>query len=339
MSLRIGHVAYATLQGLGVMARSFYDAGVVTEPIIYRHSRHNHVEWYPPDTPQIAVRNFFGTSLDEVLRRVDVMLFYETPFDWSFLPHCKAMGVKTVLIPMYEWTPKTPPYWFDKVIAPSKLDRDYFPGSVYLPIPVDPRYWKPRTHARTFLHNCGHLGHREHKGTRELLEAVKYVRSSEFRLTVRGQGDSGLQKLAQRVFPRAVDPRLAIEIVDIPHDRLWAEDTHDVYVAPEKFNGLSLPLQEARAAGMLVMASDRYPHNDWLPREPLVPVASYSRASISSSYLEFDEARIEPKAIAAKIDEWVGCDIIDYSLSGREWAEANSWTALKPKWLEELNRW
>ena len=40
-----------------------------------------------------------------------------------------------------------------------------------------------------------------------------------------------------------------------------------MFVFPEKFNGLSLPLQEARAAGMLVLATDRFPMNTWLPRE------------------------------------------------------------------------
>jgi glycosyltransferase involved in cell wall biosynthesis len=113
-------------------------------------------------------------------------------------------------------------------------------------------------------------------------------------------------------------PWVTFEYGDLPYTSLW--DDHDVLVAPEKFNGLSLPLQEGLAAGMVVVTSDRYPHNTWLPREYLVPVLKYQKARVNPSYMEFDEAIIEPMAIAETMDRLYGKDISGYSEVARNWA-------------------
>ena len=342
--VRVGCVGYATEQGLGRLAKSFYDAGVITEMVVFRHSIRNRVTnltWYPPDTPEFSGRPFHSYYPDKMwkfLKSVDVVLFFETPFDWTFLADCYYHGVKTVLMPMYEWTPKVwparPP---DAILCPSLLDLEYFHKEfgnrcVFLRVPVDSSKWELRKRADRFLHNAGNIGHREHKGTRQLLEAVPLVVDPEFRLTVRAQDVSALQSILQSVPQATKDPRLKIELGEIPYENLWKG--YDVYVAPEKFNGLSLPLQEARAAGMVVMTTDRYPANNWLPMESLIAPDRYNRVNISSNYLDFDEAVVDPAAIAEKIDRWVGRDITSYSLSGKEWAEANNWSSLKEKYLD-----
>src|SRR5207253_2189956 len=98
---------------------------------------------------------------------------------------------------------------------------------------------------------------------------------------------------------------------------------------------------------------DRYPMNTWLPREvevpmtrkvsagpgwtaqgcqflnPLIPVKEFHKARVAGPYLEIDEATVEPEAIAAKMDEWFNKDITEMSLSGKDWAKANSWAVLK----------
>ncbi len=352
--VRIGSIAYATRQGLGHLAKSFYDAGVIDEVAVFRHSHYpTHMDWYPPGTLEIGhdrrkgKLDFAGQpGVDAFLKRVDVVVFWETPWDWEFPYYCKSLGVKTVLVPMHEWCPRKPLHWFDKVICPSPLDLDYFSAGsafnkennlsypcVYIPVPVRTDLWQQRTRARRFLHNAGHIGHREHKGTRQLLEAVKHIKS-DFRLTVRAQDYAGLRVILRDCREVQVDRRVTIDFQERPYEELWND--HDVYIAPEKFNGLSLPLQEARAAGLLVMTTDRYPHNTWLPRQPLIPVLRYERARVASSYLEFDEAIVDPKDVAAKIDEWFDRDISDYSHSGKTWAIANSWSVLKGPWREEI---
>ena len=337
--------------------KAFWDNGVVTDPVIVRHSawqRRTHTEWYPPGTPEVPHRRTFDPAVvGPVLGRVDAMLFFETPFDWSLLPYCRDAGIKTALMPMYEWFPHTPPSWPDLMLCPSLLDLDYFKDrtetrAVFLPVPVDPSRWRMRTKAERFLHNAGNVGHREHKGTRQLLEAVRYVRSPDFRLTVRAQDTRALRDIARgtamitakqalimtrgSATVEATDPRVTFEFGERPYETLW--DDHDVYVAPEKLNGLSLPLQESYAAGMMLLTTDRYPANTWAPKEGLIPVSEYRRERIAGSYLEFDEAVVRPEAIAAKIDEWVGRDLTYQSKKAHCWANDYSWDDLRPRYLE-----
>jgi glycosyltransferase involved in cell wall biosynthesis len=336
MSHRIGSVCYATEQGLGHLAKSFFGAGVITDPLLFMHSHHqNHTEWYPPGTPKIHGRPFDPQRFTYF----DAVLFFETPFDWSILPKLRDRNIKTVLVPMHEWTPKNPPHWFDKVISPSLLDLKYFPESTFLPIPVDPSTWRQRTKAVKFLHNAGHIGHREHKGTRQLLEALQFVKS-DLRLHVRCQDTMPFNEIV-RGMPwlyrngEVVDRRVTFNMASVYREDLFGIE-HDVYIAPEKFNGLSLPLQEAWAAGMAVMTSDRFPHNTWLPREPLIPVSGYRRACVGQQYLEFDEAIVRPEDVAAAMDRMFGQDLCELSLAGKAWAEANCWATLKDKWLEAI---
>lgn len=333
--MRVGSIGYPSPQGLGHLMKWFFDAGVITDVMLVRHPRHpHHPEWYPPDTPEVDPRSISGPAVNEFLGRVQAVLFWETPFDWSFIDLCRARGVKTALCVMHEWYPIHPPAMPDLIIAPSLLDKDYFPDSVFLPIPVPPRVkWQKREKALRFLHNAGHVGHREHKGTRQLLEALRHVRSP-FQLTVRCQYGEGMIRDMAESAGVLSDPRLKLEGGYLPYESLW--DGFDVYVAPEKLNGLSLPLQEAHAAGLMVMTTDRYPANTWLPAPPLIPVAAYRRARVSASCYEVDEAVVEPLAIAETIDRWFGQNITAFSLAGKEWAERHSWAALLPLWRKAL---
>lgn len=338
--MRVGTVCYATDQGIAHLAKSFYDAGVITDVMVFRHgSRPSHMEWYPEGTIELVNRPFSGPVVDAFLSRVDVMLFMESPFDWAFLQYCRDRGVKTAIVPMYECCPVRRPFEPDKWICPSKLDCQYFPGSPYLPIPVDAPRWELRTRARRWLHNGGNLGLREHKGTRQILQAMQHVKSP-ITLTVRAQDDAGLHKILREVPTALRDSRITFHYGQYPRDQLF--DDHDVFVMAEKYNGLSLPLAEARAAGMVVVTSDRFPMNDWLPKEFLIQVNRYIRAKVGGPYHEYDEAVIDPVMIARTIDaiydhgEKHGVD--NYSLTGREWYETMSWETLKSRWIEELSR-
>ena len=335
MSERIAGLGYASAQGLGHLLRDFYHHKILDDVMIYRHrARKSHMEWYPPDTFELVQTPFNGPIVDKFVRRVKTMLFFETPFDWSFVNYCRERGVKTALMPMYEWFPENPPQRFDKMICPSLLDLDYFPEGVFIPVPVRTDLWKQRTTATRFLHNAGHVGFREHKGTVELLRAVQHV-TSPFTLTVRSQDRRTLEGILKQVPSVMRDSRVRIEMTELPYEQLW--DNHDVLIAPEKFNGLSLPLQEGYAAGMLVMTTDRYPMNTWLPKEPLIPVHHYEHnVRVAGPYKSFDEAVVAPEAIAATIDLWFGKDITEYSLRAREWSQQHSWEKLAPRYREEL---
>lgn len=365
-SLRVGSFVYATDQGLGILAKSFYDAGVVTNVMVIRHGRHTtHDDWYPAARQVTDLRNpRQRRDMEEFAKSMDTMLFFETPFHWPVIDVCRRARVRTALMPMFECEPQVLPAQPDVFINPSLLDQRYYPSGVFISVPVNYR-WRQRTRARVFVHNAGHGGLKNRNGTAELLEALWLCdclkgATTSAECIIRYQGnlpDTG---------PRGdFAGKLQWRHGTVDYDTLYEEG--DVFVFPEKFNGLSLPLQEARAAGMLVMCGDRFPMNTWLPRHvhnrdddacplndpetycnpvvsgldctcpgPLIPVAGYRKNRIGPPYNEFDEAVFDPRQIAATIDAWYDKDITDYSYQGKLWAEQNSWAKLKPKYMEVL---
>lgn len=338
--MRIGHVGYSTAQGIGHLSKSFFDAGVVTDMMIYRHPHGEersptHREWYPEGTPFITTRAIYGEAVERFLDDIDIMLFIETPFDWAFANRCHERGVRTVIIPMYEWMLQRPSHQFDLFINPSLLDQQYFPHGVHIPIPVEDHItWMPRHTAKRFLHNAGHVGSRNHKGTLELMQAMEFVKSP-IELTIRCQERQAILRLLDSAPNCKTDPRVSIVSEEIPREKLF-DSTHDVYIAPEKYNGLSLPLQEAFASGMMVMTSNRFPHNQWLPEEPLIKVSATRKCQVARGHLEIEESVIDPRDIAAKIDEVYGTPITNYSLKGDLFRRTYSWKELKHRYVEAL---
>jgi glycosyltransferase involved in cell wall biosynthesis len=329
MALRVGTLAYACASGLGNLVRSFHRAGVVTDVMVVRHGRHEtYDDWYP-GAPQITdMRNpAQQRAARQFVESLDVFLAFETPFIWPLIPHCRQHGVKTVVMPMMECMPEQLPYQPDYFICPSLLDQRYYPDrSVFIPVPVDVP-WRQRTRAEVFVANLGHGGMKGRNGAAELAQAIPLVKSPA-KFVIRSQEDPGAWRAVEG------DPRVALHFGTVPYEELFA--TGDVFVHPTKFDALSLPLQEARAAGMLCMTGDRFPMNQWIPPDGLIPIRRYTRERIGPPYNSVDVAHYDPKDIAAKIDAVYGSDLTEYSASGKAWAESMSWDALRPKYMQTL---
>lgn len=300
-----GIVCYATEQGLGRQAKSFFDNGLIDEVFVYPHSSYtNHYEWYPNRCK----------TYEEMLSKVDSVWFLETPFDWKYVIQARDKGIKTVMFLMYECSRL--PYQPDVLVGGSIMERIHFGDSIKVinvPAPKEIQ-WKLHKRAKTFIHNAGHGGLGGRNGTKELIEALKYT-TLPFKLIIRSQ------------FPiQCDDQRVEVRIGDFPYETLF--DEGDVFIYPDKFGGSCLPIQEAFSAGMAVMASDRLPLNTWLPKELLIPIKGYKKERIAEK--EFDSAIVDPKDIAFQIDLFYNQDIQKYSLAGKVWAEENSWENLKP---------
>lgn len=310
----IGSIVLATDQGLGYLAKDFYDHGIVHKVLIRPHSsRVNHKEWYKPEDRV----NF----IEELLNTCTTLLFFETPFEWDVIRRARERGIKTVLMPMYECTNYPFPYVPDVIIAPSALDADFYaeynPVQINVPVNVP---WKLRKKAKVFVHNAGNGGIGGRNGTKELIDAMEYV-TAPIKLIIRSQ--IPLERISD-------DQRIEYRVGQF--DDIWSEG--DVFVFPEKFNGLSLPLQEAFASGMAVMAGDRFPMNTWLPKNLLIPVEKYFTAKISIS---FSCAKYNEQIIASCINKLYNADITNYSLLGKAYAERNSWEKLKEQYETVLS--
>lgn len=357
MTLRVGSLVYATDQGLGYLAKSFYDNGVLTDVMMIAHgSRPMHQEWYPGHGSINSLRSPSDRErIQEFCHSVDVMVFFETPFIWELIPFCQQHKIGTVLIPMYECMPRELPHVPDKIISPSLLDQQYYPSSQFINIPApNPQDipWRLRSHAQVFVHNAGHGGLKGRNGTAEVLEALEYIESPA-KVIIRSQ-ESLYQTANHRQVAQLTNPltrkgqelrwggedisplerMLDIRSGTVPRSELYAEG--DCLLFPERFNGLSLPLQEAYSAGMMVMCGKRFPMTEWLPKGPMIEVKEYVKECVSPRCHEYDSARYDPREIARNIDLWYGQDISTYSNFGRIWGEMNSWQILKPKWMEAI---
>ncbi len=316
------------------MMKDFYDHGVVTDVCIVRNSRRpTHTEWYPEGTRTVRSGTpEFAATLDAFVRDKDVMVFFETPFRWELIPLCRSLGIKTVLMPMYECSPEDFPQVPDVLINSSDLDQQYYPHGVRLNVPVSAGSWRPRRdRILTFVHNAGHGGLRGRNGTAELITAWPMV-DKRAKLILRSQ--EPLSPAQHRLLERSGN--VDIRIGSARRDELYTEG--EAFVFPEKFNGLSLPMQEAFAAGMCVIGARRFPMTEWLPKEPLVPVARVIRARVANRFQEFDEAVVEPRDIAAKLNQMFDTDPTPYSIAGREWGKANDWSVLKPQYMSLLQQ-
>jgi len=331
----VGSIVYATKSGLGILAKLLYEAKIIDKVLVVQHPKFDsHIEWYESED------TFWGrsgdtTGGDEFLKSIDTLFLLEAPlpdpFDWALVQKAKYLGKKVVLMPMYESTPRQHlSVAVDQIICPSELDLEYFRDfdSTFIPVPSpNDVEWNLRETANVFVHNVGHGGIFSRNGTVELIEALPLIKS-DIKLIIRIQPDAGPELLD--LVDKVDDPRVEVVTKQIPFSELWS--TGDVFLFPEKFNGLSLPLQEAYTAGMCVMAGDRFPINRWLPQEPLIPVKGHFYTELPWIGIKVKNAIMEPQDIASTIDNWAGKDITKLSLRGKEWAKTNNGESLKPQY-------
>lgn len=320
--MRVGTVCYDTMQGIGIMAKQFYDAGIVTDVVVVEHGRRPSQGWYP-DALRITNLRDPQQQLEAVaaLSECDVCLFFETQFIPGIVSRLKAKGIKSALIPMHECTPRDherPAMYLCPSDTEQKLFSGYGTPCFQVQIPVYLDAWKLRGEVRTFVHNAGHGGLKGRNGTAELIEALKHV-TKPCKLILRSQdraiviGDPGVVQVSQTTGT-------------VPHNELYAEG--EAFIFPEHFQGQSYPLEEAYAAGMYTMALDRPPMNKWLPREGLIPVASLRTDRVGSNYFEYMSFTSSPTLIAKAMDDAVGKDVAAYSKAARSWACKNTWGTL-----------
>lgn len=331
--MKIGSIVLSTNQGLGYLAYDFYKNNFLDHVLVKRsHRMKNNYSRYPKSSIIGPRKSDFADQFEnkdiaiiiDFLSKIDILFLFEVPFYNCIYSLCKEMNVKVVIMPMYESTPY--PTLADLYICPSKLDLKYYKKmypntpSIFLPVPVPNEIvWRERKKAKTFVHNTGNGGVLGRNGTKELIESMKFVKSP-IKLILRSQKpDFDIS-----------DPRILYEKGTEKFCNLYKEG--DVFIFPEKFNGLSLPLQESYASGMLVMTTERFPNTDWLPNEPLIKTSS--QEIINMNGIQLEKSVLDPKDIANSIDTWYNKDIKKYSELGKEWGELNSWKRLKQKYLK-----
>lgn len=332
--MRVGSIVLATKQGLGYLAKSFYDHGVINDVLILNHSsRTNHPQWYGEDRTYNVAQ--IKRKLEEWLPTLDVFLAFETPFLWDIFERCKYYGVGTALMPMYECTPAKLPSLPDTFLCPSLLDLDHFidyqnKSKVYhTPVPVEMDF-KLRDRARVFQHNGGNGGLLGRNGTETVLKSLQHIEVPA-KIVINSQ--------VELLGGECTGHNKHGTTWEINLNDLELKDRYkgDVFVFPDKFNGLSLPLQEAYASGMGIMATNRHSTNKYIPTDMLVSPCDVKLGRVANRFMEIDIYEVSPIELAKQINYWYDRDISYLSEYGYSYAEENSWEVLKPVYMNLLS--
>ena len=351
--LRVSAIVRADCGGLGALSRSFSDylAFHRTVSLSHRAGEH-HPHWFPNN--RVAEDGLTVELMAWLCEGADVLLSFETWYGELAPRVARQMGVRTALMPMYECCPLAGAGLEDTdlAICPSLLDlreMDRTPGlagarRVFLPVPFDVERiaFRRRRRARVFLHSMGHGGTAGRNGTRQVIEAWRYVKSNA-RLVVRHQSPLPIAPPQDdRITFLSAAAAGAME----NYWDLWSEG--DVLLHPHRWDGLSLPIQEALAAGMPVMTTHYWPFCDagdrdesveaeqpagWLPpssQQMSIAAAATTRLRICREIIAYETT---PRTIAAAVDAWYDADIAAASDEARAYAELHSWRRLAPEYL------
>jgi len=319
----IGSLVRDDNSGLGILAWEFQRHGILDKVIIWPNNKRNR---FPERFPRRRTQADKDRT-EWFLEGLKILLVFETPFDPKIIPICRERGIRIFYMPMHECLNKaylrTETHRPDMWLMPSSIEMEIgvrIKKFMRVPVNTDVLKWRQRKKAKIFIHNAGHGGVFNRNGTPQLIKAMDFVKSP-IKLIIRTQVNKY----------KSNNPNIDIRYEQ--YENYWdLWNIGDVFVFPERFNGLSLPVQEAFASGLVVMTTNKEAFN-FLPEKPLINPQSWRRRNIGGC-LEFDDAIHDPKEIARKMDEIYDTDISEYSLAGKEWAEENSWKVWKDKYLK-----
>lgn len=288
----------------------------------------------------------------EFLDDLDVVFAMETPYNFNLFYMCRDREIKTVLQANWEMMAyhegrsagNDNIYPFPDVLAmPSTwhlTEAKHRFGDrtevIHLPVPIptDRRdeTSTPNTTCTRFVHVAGHPAVADRNGTKDLLAAMRYVKS-EITVNLTCQRPGWLGALIET---GQTPDNVTLVIDSSPPTNYWdLYDGQDALILPRRYGGLCLPANEAIGAGIPVIMPDIKPNIDWLPTEWLAEASLHD--TIMTKTL-VDVYRTDPESLARKIDQ-LASDEDFYAHArrqARDLAKTHSWDALLPDYREVL---
>ena len=284
-----------------------------------------------------------GTLPERMVRRwihgLDVIAFVETCYDWHLCMWAREQGVRTVNHQNPEFyrhgthrLPHPDAWW-----APTTWRLNHLPPStVHVPVPVALERFKPpsvrerRSGPVRFLHPVGKFAMYDRAGTETFVRACYLAsRGKPLDATI-----TCLHELPHECAPGGDWVNVKIGGVENYWD---AYDGYDVLVLPRRYGGLSLPTQEAMAAGLAVVMPDVSPNTDcW----PVVPVPATFAGRVPMPAGQVSLAEVNPTQLVEVMRRLAGSprELSEWRERSRVWAEAHSWEALLPRYMTELQK-
>jgi hypothetical protein len=340
--VKLGVLVRAEHRGLGIQTRAVADAlnadrvlwveprpaSWSQHPDLFAHHQVTHTAWRRGWMDEQTVRRW--------LEGLDVVYTAETGYDPRLPGWCDDAGVGLVrhanpeqLSPDEVEAAGSTVWW-----SATDWRLEHMPaGTRVVPMPVEPPpdfapYANDAKPLR-FVHSMGHYAEGDRAGTEVVADAVRRL-EHPCRVTVFCQ-----DRRMSAVFkaPDGVDLRVRTRGVQDRWDQFRGQD---VLLLPRRYGGLSLPTLEGLAAGLVVVMPDCSPNRVWPGskirvdgwRKVRMRCGRVPSAEPSSSHL----AQIM-NGLCERPDR-----VAEWKTESAAWAQANSWAALRPLWLDELAR-
>lgn len=312
--MRIGLIARADQTGLGHQTWEFYQHMKPHKTLVinlddvnaqYGKITHCHAEWYP-ERAEFTNFPLRYDAFDEFLKDIDVVFTVETPYNFELYDLARERGIKIIEQYNYEFlellcNPSLPHP--DVLAAPTAwhkqdVKRILSPTPVRsLPVPVALERFTQNDNDRAvrFLHLAGIPAHMDRNGTELVREAARYL-PPEIDLTIR---DS------------------------VQDNNYWESyDGYDVLVIPRRYGGLCLQIQEAMAAGLVVICGE---HDVYA--QTSVTVYSKESAVFDTRRVQIQTHDCEPVNIASAMINLHENDkrYQQKKLESQTWAKQHSW--------------
>lgn len=344
--MKLGVIARADNRGIAIQTweatRHLHPERVlvVREPGAERMGFAYNPDWYPDATvvlfdpargalPEHEVRSW--------LTGLDVVYAVETTYDWQFPRWAREQGVATVVHANPEFyrhggDPNLEPptaWWTATTWLAERMPSDA--RVVPMPVATDRIVATDRhdSDQLRILVPVGHQAAADRSGVRLVLDGTRLY-PPNYEITIR------VQDRRLRHHPAVRSRRYRIEAGGQPD--YWSMYAgFDVLLHPRRYGGLSLPANEACAAGLALVMPDCPPNPETWPIVPLAcraigrplrsqagPVPIYN-ADTRSIYNAL-ESLTDPASRHARQD------------ASLAWASEHSWAALLPVWRAELER-
>lgn len=348
--MRLTIIARADLTGLGNQSRNWVRL-LKPHKIIVIDSRpfnknDQYFSWYSGHPRAYQVNGFISTGeINSILQDTDVLLTFESTYNYGLLATASMRGIKTILQNNWEFTdylrqPSLPlpdllvnhSTWHlnDQVKRWPDIT-DYCPSPLFIE-DYESVYTDNmnRTGKKRFLHIAGRTTHMDRNGTQDLLEAVKLIpKDIDFELVIKSQS------VEVGAFD---DPRVSVDRSSPVDEKALYRD-FDLVIMPRRYGGACLPMNEALAAGLPVIMPDIDPNNKILPEGWLVPA---EKKSVFMARTPIDVYSVDHQALADRIAEFAKIDndgVVEAKFKARDIAEKNyaSDVVLK-KWKQLIDR-
>lgn len=261
--------------------------------------------------------------------KIDLVIFNEEHW-WEPVMLCNSLHIRTVAYIDY-YTKQTVPFFhiYDVLMCHTKRHYGVFSSHqqvVYVPWGTDVDVFVPHPqHSEiSFFHSAGMNPHR--KGTDLILEALKKIKRTDFKLIIHTQKNIETN-----------DPRVQVVHKTIGPPGLY--HMGDVYVYPSRLEGIGLTIAEALACGLPVITPDNAPMNEFVDndRGQLVAIDSFN---VRHDGYYWPECTVSVDDLAQKIEFYIHNKnkIKEHSLRARAYAEEYlSWKKNSQKIVEKID--